>query len=225
MLRGLVLGLAAANVAFFAWSHGWLGDLGGGLSPRGDREPQRIENQVNPFNLQVLALASTPATVTADTSAVMCLEAGPFSPSELGAAETAVRAALPEGSWATVRRDRPGVWIVYMGRFANRDQLARKQAELKRQNVAATEVDVNGPLAANLEPGLSFGRFERLEDAQDQLRKLEKQKVGTARIVTMSEPVAAATVRIARADSELQAAATKLRDTLKDKAFGICGRN
>ena len=29
MLRTLVLGLGAANIAFFAWSQGWLGDIAG----------------------------------------------------------------------------------------------------------------------------------------------------------------------------------------------------
>lgn len=222
----MVLGLAVANVAFFAWSQGWLGDAVG-VSPLGDREPQRIDAQVNPQNLRVIppGASSAPLNLSvAPAGVAVCLEAGPFGNEEIAQIEAAARASLPEGSWAVQRRERPGAWLVYMGKFADREQRQKKVAELRRLNVSFDELDGSQPGTASLEPGLSFGRYSRLEDAQDQVRRLENQRVRTARIVTLAAPVSDATVRIPRADAELQNAVAGLRDSFKGKGFAPCGR-
>jgi hypothetical protein len=224
MLRGTVLALALANVTFFAWSQGWMGDVFG-VSPLGDREPQRISTQVNAQNLRVLApSSSTGALPDASMGTTACLEAGPFDPGERPQVEAAARASLPEGSWTVQRRERPGVWLVYMGKFADRDQLQKKVAELKRLNVAHEDVDGVAPRAAALGPGLSLGRYTRLEEAQDMMRRLESQRVRTARIVTLAQPLTDLTLRIPRADAELQNTAVKLREVFKGKGFVACAR-
>jgi hypothetical protein len=222
----MVLGLAVANVAFFAWSQGWLGDVVG-VSPLGDREPQRIDAQVNPQNLRVLAAGASTGALgvgVAPAGAAVCLEAGPFGIGEIAQIEAAARASLPEGSWAIQRRERPGAWLVYMGKFSDREQRQKKVAELRRLNVSFDELDGSSAGTAALEPGLSFGRYSRLEDAQDQIRRLESQRVRSARIVTLNAPVSDATVRIPRADAELQGAVVSLRDSFKGKGFAPCGR-
>ena len=136
MLRRLALLLLLANLAFFAWTQGWL-DAVLGVRAHGDREPERLERQVRPESIQILtpaavraaaAAASAPAPVTASAATPVCLEAGPVA---AGASVAAIAAlllaqpALPAGSWTDVKIDRPGAYIVYMGRFANRDALAK----------------------------------------------------------------------------------------------------
>lgn len=54
MLRTLVVILMLANLAFFGWTQGWLTEVLG-LSPDGDREPQRLAMQVDATALRVLA--------------------------------------------------------------------------------------------------------------------------------------------------------------------------
>ena len=49
--RAVVLLLLCANVAFWVWSNGWLGSLG--WAPATDSEPQRINQQVSPYKLQL----------------------------------------------------------------------------------------------------------------------------------------------------------------------------
>jgi hypothetical protein len=53
MLRLLVALLLAANGLFYAWSQGWLDTLTG-TRAQGEREPQRLQKQVNPEAVKVL---------------------------------------------------------------------------------------------------------------------------------------------------------------------------
>lgn len=52
MLRALVLLLVLANAGYYAWSQGWLD--GGTGGSQGDREPQRLQNQVRPEIVRIL---------------------------------------------------------------------------------------------------------------------------------------------------------------------------
>lgn len=99
-MRTLLIVLLLANGAFFAWAQGWLAPLF--AAPRHtEREPQRLAAQVRPESVTVLApLAASAALLAAQNKAVLCLEAGPFSPSDISNAEEALSALLAAGSWA-----------------------------------------------------------------------------------------------------------------------------
>lgn len=98
MLRLLVVAVLLANLLFFSWSRGWL-DSVVGTPARGDREPQRLVNQVRPEQVKLwpaaelvpapeaAASASDPAPASTSTSA---------SPTAVSAAaEVAASAASP----------------------------------------------------------------------------------------------------------------------------------
>src|SRR4051794_13602548 len=110
MLRFLVALLLAANAIFFAWSRGWLGADSGAMA---EREPARLQRQVRPDGGRVLPpQAASAALAAADAErAPRCVEAGPFAPGDIGAAEQAM-AALPPSTWARVPVNQPGRWIV-----------------------------------------------------------------------------------------------------------------
>ena len=72
--------------------------------------------------------------------------------------------------------------------------------------------------------GLSLGRYTRLDEAQDMMRRLENQRVRSARIVTLMQPLTDLTLRIPRADAELQNTALTLREAFKGKGFAACAR-
>ena len=50
--RAIVLLLLWANLAFWAWSNGWLSSVGWG--PSTEAEPERLSQQVTPYKLQLL---------------------------------------------------------------------------------------------------------------------------------------------------------------------------
>jgi hypothetical protein len=176
MLRWIVLLLALANAGFYAWSQGWVGHEG---DAAGEREPQRLQRQVNAQRVQVKAL---PPEGAAQAARRFCVETGPLADADVPAAEAALRdAGLEEGQWQRGSVDRSGTWLVYMGRLPDGELMARKQAELQRRGVAFEPV--RG--LPELEPGLSLGRFNDPAQAEESLRALVQRGVRTARVVTV----------------------------------------
>jgi hypothetical protein len=84
MLRILLLALLAANLLFFGFTRGWFDGLAG-LQSHGDREPERIANQVHPASIVLMPPRRRPAPAAA------ALESAPVAGAEAGAAEAALR--------------------------------------------------------------------------------------------------------------------------------------
>lgn len=228
MLRWLALLLLLANLAFFGWTQGWLNALVG-VRPDGDREPERLGRQVRPETITILSPDAARAAATAAStptpapgSAFVCLEAGPFA---TGASVSAIAAlqqaqpALPAGSWTDVKIDRPGAYIVYMGRFANREALAKKEEELRRTRLVFEEVRD----APDLEPGFSLGRFEQRAAADRALEQLAQRGIRTARVVELNAPGQVHMLRADKADKALAAQLTALRSDALGRGFVPCG--
>ena len=229
MLRLVVAALLVANIVFFTWSQGWLDGLVGARSI-GDREPDRMSRQVRPELVRILpaAAASEPAgaadaasapVVTAPEPALACLEAGPFGDPALAAAQSAAREALPGASLTVVKTTQPGTWIVYMGRYADREALQKKEAELKRRKLNYEEM-INNSLA----PGLSLGRFDDRTAAGKALEQYALQGIRTARIVELIPAATIQTLRIEKADPILVAQAIGLRTAALGKGFAVCAK-
>ncbi|QEA12865.1 SPOR domain-containing protein [Comamonas flocculans] len=225
MLRLAVLVLLLANLGYYAWSSGQLQPWG--LAPQSEGEPERLQRQIAPQNLELLPAgrstpppAAPPATpVPAETppapaqvaaEPVACLQAGPMDEARAQGLRTAL-ASLPAGSWTLEPGEVPARWMVYMGRFADEETLARKRAELR-----ALKLAFDRPGAA-FEPGLSLGRFASEEAAQRGLADLVARGVRTARVVqeraaqpryTLVLPAATAALR-----AQLDALALRWDDT------------
>lgn len=220
MLRLVLLALILANLGFYSWTQGWLDGVVG-VRAIGDREPDRLARQVRPETVLILppdAAASSSAKI-----ATACLEAGPFTPTELAAANTALKQALPnaaEGSWAEVKTDTPGTWIVYMGKFIDNEGLLKKEQELKRLKLDF-EI-ITAPPA--LDRGLSLGRFDVRASAEKSLERFTQQGVRTARVVELTAPVSATVLRAARADEALASQLLALNAGGLGKGFLACAK-
>ncbi|HEY2189970.1 MAG TPA: hypothetical protein VGH48_15545, partial [Caldimonas sp.] len=102
MLRTLVAALVLANVVFFAFTHGALDGLFG-LRAAGDREPERLSNQVRPETIRLLP---STAAASAPPEVATCWETPVFGAAEAAAIETTLASALPPGSWTDSRGER-----------------------------------------------------------------------------------------------------------------------
>lgn len=126
------------------------------------------------------APASAGGTASAGTDgqaqAGVCLQAGPMNDARAAALRSAL-AVLPAGTWTLDPVEISGRWMVYMGRFADEETVARKRTELRALKVA---FDQPGPA---FEPGLALGRFSTEEAAQRGLADLASNGIKTARVV------------------------------------------
>lgn len=144
-------------------------------------------------------LANAPANAFATplATAPLCLETGPLGDAAAAtAARELAQAGVPAGAWVDTRRELPGRWIVYMGRYADRESLQRKVDELKRLDLAP--VELKSP--ADLAPGLALGEFGASGDAQARLDKLQSRGVRTARVVQLPSPGAEHRLRADRVE-------------------------
>lgn len=161
----------------------------------------------------------SPATATpvaANTAPGECLQAGVFDADEAAALRRAA-AALPSGSWVLDSTPLPARWMVYMGRLADEDAVAKKRTELR-----ALGVPYDRPGAA-LEPGLSLGRFSSEERAQRGLANVSNQGVRSARVVVERRETPGFTLRLPNADAQLRRQVQALGAALAGNTLRPCG--
>jgi hypothetical protein len=220
MLRLLALTLLLLNGVYFAWSQGLL--LAYGFGPAAQSEPQRLAQQIQPEALKVLTskeqLTLAEAAKQPASRPAVCLQVGVFDEAQGARLRTALAAAqLTEGSWTLEEAVAPGRWIVYMGKFANPEALAKKRGELA--NLKLQLQPLNNPA---LQPGLSLGGFDNQAAANTLLEALGRRGVRTAQVVQEYPPVSGLLLRVPAADDALRARLDALRPVLAGKSWIAC---
>lgn len=233
MLRWTIALLALANLLYFGWTQGLLGD------PQGSqREPERLQAQVQPQALRLMnsppaaaptpaatsspAVVAPPAASTAPTdpapaaAATRCWVAGAFNPAQAQALRTALASTgLPASAWRLDEVRLAGRWIVYMGRY-NTEQMARKKSELRELKVDFREVNI----AAG--PGLALGTFSTEEAAQQGLQDLARKGVRTARVEPERGETAGFVLRLPAVTDTQRAEVAALGAALAGKSLQAC---
>jgi hypothetical protein len=183
MLRVVVGLLLLANLAFFGWARGWFEPS---MPPphHGEREPQRVAGQLRPDAVIVLApKAASAAIAAARAAAAACLQAGPLTDAEIGAAEAALAPVqLPEGA---IQREAapPSLWLVLAGRTADAAQRRTREAELDKLGLRYERLDAPAELA----PGLVLSRHSTKAEAESALLVLASasQPLKGARVASL----------------------------------------
>lgn len=217
MLRPIVLLLLVLNLLFFAWSQGWVERVTGQPVHAG-REPERLNRQVAAESIKVVpasALATRAAAV-----APVCLESTLLQgDAGLSAAVGALQqAGIPAEAYMDQRTDVPGVWAVVTIRMGSSDFQARKEATLKRLNIAFE------PLTGfpDEDPSLLISRHDSPDAAQKALDALGKRFIKGLRVLQIAAPGSMHRLRIERADAALQARLAELKDPALGSGFAAC---
>ena len=223
MLRLLVLLLVIANAVFYGWRQGWLDDVVG-VRAQGDREPGRLALQVEPQRVRVLsagpARGGAPAAAAPEAPTV-CLEVGPYTAAQQGAAQSAIAGVVPPDRIEDARHETPAVWIVFMGPYPDAESRRKKVDELRRLKVTSEEVRQ----VPELGDGLALGRFDNRAAAERALADVTTKGVRTARLAQLVAPVVSHTLRVANASPELQQQLMALQvPGLAGKSFTACTR-
>ena len=179
MLRLLVLLLILANGAYYAWSEGLLRAYG--FAPAQQREPQRVAQQIRPEAIQILSSSEAKradSQVQSELVSKECLLAEPFDDAQIATLRPALDSALPAGAWQIDTVVVPARWIVYMGKFASVELMAKKRDELVAMRLAP-----QGLKNPTLEPGLSLGGFDSQTEATEELAKLSQRGIRTAKVI------------------------------------------
>ena len=218
MLRSLVLALIFANGLFYAWSQGYLKAYG--FAPAAQTEPHRLEQQIRPDAIKVLSSSdfkTIEAQVQADLAPKECLVAGPLDEALLPAVRNALESALPAGAWQFDKVEVPERWILYMGKYANADLLAKKRKELDGLEIKS-EV-VHNPA---LEFGLSIGSFDTQAAATAELSKFASKGVRTAKVVKERDAGEGTMLKLPAVTEALKSRLGDVKVAMGSKSFRSC---
>ena len=217
MLRLFVLVLLLANAGFYAWSQGLL--LAWGLGPSQQSEPQRLQQQVRPEAVQVIPgdeLRRVEQVAAQAPRPPECLQTQALDDAQVGPLRSALE-AWPAGSWTLDTVTEPPRWIVYMGKYAGVEQVARKRAELRQLGVSFEAL--SNP---ELEPGLSLGSYANEAAAAAQLPTLAERGVRTARVVQERPEQRGQRLLLPAVDDNLRPRLQELQALLAGKTLRPC---
>lgn len=179
MLRPLALFLLLINSVYFAWSNGLLKAYG--FAPTQQSEPQRVEQQIAPDALHILSATEfkrVEAQVRADLAPKECLQAGPFDDEQAATLRRTLEATLSPNLWQLDAVPIPARWIVYIGKFATEEGLAKKRTEL-----IALDLSPQTPSNPDLHLGLSLGGYDNPKAANAELARLNQRGIRTAKVI------------------------------------------
>jgi hypothetical protein len=230
VLRIVVLLLLIANAVYFAWTSGWLTDMG--MPPTQEREPERLKTQLDPGTLRLLngprpeqvtrspaalSAAAEPTPSAPPVPTTSCWQASGFTLPQADALRNALgRAGLASDLWQLNEAKLAGRWVVFMGRY-NDEQMAKKKAELRELKIEFREVNL-----PSTGPGLALGTFSSEEAVQQALRDVAKKGVRSARAAVERPELATLTLRLPSITTEQRSSVEALGEALAGKSLQSC---
>ena len=218
MLRFIVLLLLLFNGVYLAWSQGLLHSLG--FAPAQQTEPQRLAQQIKPEALSLLnakELRLAEAESKTEVKPPACLQAGVFDTTQTALLRRTLITNWPAGAWALNEAVLPARWIVYMGKYPNAAEVAKKRAQLASLNLKFEPLSNRA-----LEFGLSLGGFETQAAANLALDDFSKRGVRTARVVQERAELPGVMLSLPAVDDTLRARLAELTPVLAGKALSPC---
>lgn len=244
MLRLIVLVLLVLNVGVYARGQGWLLAYGWGPTPQ--REPQRLVQQIHPEALLIEPgaaasapgvpvvspvptsvgsasassapqLAPEPKTATSGPQTTACWQVADIETTQADTLRALLRLNLPEGAWVLDELGLPERWMVYMGKFPNPDELAKKREQLTELKVAFSVIT-----SAAWGPGVSLGVFSSQEGANTAFEELTRRGVRSARVVRERPSSQRYRLRLPSISPADQPALEKIKAALPGKTPEIC---
>jgi hypothetical protein len=182
-------------------------------------EPQRLTQQIRPEAVRVLRPEELRRVETAIAQAPRppeCLQTAALDESQIMLLRTALE-SWPAGSWSMDPVVEPARWIIYMGKYAGVEQVARKRAELRQLGVT-----FEAPANPDLEPGLSLGSYSSEAAAAQQLAALAERGVRTARVLQERPEQRGQRLLLPAVDDNLRPRLDELKAVLAAKPLRPC---
>jgi hypothetical protein len=145
------------------------------------------------------------------------LQAGPFDETESAKLRQTLGELLPADAWSLEDAPVNARWIVYLGKYANAEALAKKRGEIAAMGLKAESLD--NPA---LEPGLSLGGFDTKAEADTALSRLSARGLHTARVLQERAESLAYRLKLPAVGASLKPKLAELRSELADKPLHPC---
>jgi len=200
--------LVLANLIFFAWAQGYLGE------PDDGHEPQRVAQQLQAEKLRIIPGSALAPAVKKDEMA--CRAIGGLNTADAEVLKAAIEAAGGEAKISPVAP--PPLYLVIIADLANKAAADRKVAEL-------TRLGSEGHRSVALEDGrheVVLGNFPTEAAAREFLQGLAKRGIKSARTDKREQPVLKARIEARAAASMLLRQLPQLIAPYADATVGEC---
>lgn len=184
--------LVFANLIFFAWGQGYFG------GSDSNREPERLNQQLQAEKLKLIAPAGPAPTLAANATSPVTTKSDDLACRIVGGlgmanAEALKAAAIAGGAEAQLMPQvEPAVYFIVISELPNAAAAEKKAAELKRFGVVEQETVV-------LDGGrheIILGRLPTETAAREALAALNKRGIKSARIDARDQPPVKARVEL-----------------------------
>jgi hypothetical protein len=212
MLRLLVVLLLIANGLYFAWSQGHLASFG--LSPTNPTEPDRVHQQVKPDALSLVSAAELRQIERQQGASTVCLQSEVLTQAQADSLRKRIESAnpaWPADSWKFEPRTEQASWMIFMGPYANAEQLDKKKQELKRLNVGFEPIHPKSVGA-----GLLLSASADKASLDSRLAALNKSGVRTARVLPLRPAASGPVLKLPAVNEPLQTFIQTIKGDLPD---------
>jgi hypothetical protein len=172
MARAVFLILVLANLAIYVWAAGYLGGRDEG------REPERLQNQLQPEHLKV-SLGETAAVASA--AGRVCQRVGPLGASEVETLDKSIAGLGGQAFHTSI--DTVNYWVYIPavdGKPPERSIAALRDAGFRQFSVMQEE----GPN----HNAVTFGLFPSEQEARDKIARLERNQIKPVKLAEVNKP-------------------------------------
>jgi len=220
MKRAILL-LLLANLAVLAWEQGVFGP-----STTAGREPQRLERQIAPERIRLLAPDQLAALRSGGTSAdgasatPACIELGDFDDASLARIQSRLAALALGDRLRSSRVDAQGWFAVYLPPPGTRAEAERMAQELRGRGVRDLVVMAENSAMPN---AILLGSFRDRELAQRQQADLARRGFKGVQMAERPAGAEATRFEIRGVDTALLRELAEIRKEYPQSQLGTCG--
>jgi hypothetical protein len=195
------------------------------ISDNGNSAPAKAAAITNSATLATVASVASVALASAVSPAAqatktLCLQSKDNDAAIASKLATSFKEQLPGATVQTFISTNGGLWMVYMGKYADINAATKKLAEVKGLKIPGDFALIRN--TAGLQPGISLGAFRSKEAANTRLQEVGKKGVKTARVVEVTAPKELNTVKLPELDQTLRAKADEAAKKAGGKALEVC---
>ena len=215
MLRILFAAALLLNALVFAFTQGWLDGLTG-IRARGDSDPARLQQQVQPEQMQLLN-----AQAARSVQARACLEFGPLAGEDVLRSVQAQldKLGIAASQWQDLRAEQAGVWAVTTIRFPNKEFQQRKEETYKRMRINYEYL--SGPPEEM--PTMVLSRHGSAKAAEAALEAMSQRALKGLRVMQLQPASSLHVLRFAQADGVTQGKLRAIKELGEARACPAAG--
>jgi hypothetical protein len=155
-----------------------------------------------------------------NSAAFICQQSALLSAKQVAEIKPFLQKKLPANSWKISQLKVQSGWLVYMGKYPDKKEFAKKEQELKSRGV-----DFDVVKNPKLQPGFVIASFDTEVKANEAKKSLSRFGIRTAKVVEDDTRQPNSILVIPKSTKALQPQIDELKSQLPSRWLGACDKN